>query len=131
MPDREAIIRGNRFEEHVSEISGGRLQPASGNRWYAKGDVSAPMCLIQAKASANRTWAQTRRELKGAIDDAIGTGKPAALAVLDDDGEALFVGRLDDVVEMLSSDLQLTATESSGEQRRRLASMPGILREEP
>jgi acyl-coenzyme A synthetase/AMP-(fatty) acid ligase len=88
------------------------------------------MCLIQAKASANRTWAQTRRELKGAIDDAIGTGKPAALAVLDDDGEALFVGRLDDVVEMLSSGLQMSVSESSGEQRRRLASMPGILREE-
>jgi hypothetical protein len=127
MPDQVALQRGRDWEERVSVISGGHLVPGSGNKWSSRGDVQA-VFLIQAKAERGRSWSQTRRELKDAIDDSIGTGRPAALALLDDDGEELFVARLSDVIGVLSSGAQpLSGGESRGEERRRMADTPKIL----
>lgn len=128
MIDEAALQRGRDWEEHVAAISGGCLVPASGAKWNARGDIQA-LLLVQCKAERKRTWAQTRRELKDAIDDAIGTGRSAVLAVLDDDDEELVVLRLSDFIEALTSDARLPTTESRGEERRRLASTPSLLRE--
>jgi hypothetical protein len=128
MIDEAALERGRSWEAKVAALSGGRLVPSSGSQWFAKGDVTSAF-LFQAKSTSGRTWGETRRELRDAISDAVGTGRPAALAILDADGEELAVMRLSDLLEALSSGASISAVESNGERRRRAASTPGILRE--
>jgi hypothetical protein len=106
-----------------------RAQPASGNRWYAKGDNVLGPLGVSAKAETGRSWTSTRRQLREAADMFVGTGLLPALAVLDDDGEELAVLRLSDLVAALSTEPVLTRSESNGEVRRRALDAPALLRE--
>lgn len=130
MPDRVAIERGFAFETRLGDLLGGDLRPGSGNQWDSRGDVSAGVFLFQAKATSKRTWAETRRELREAIDDAQGTGRLPGLAVLDEDGEELVVLRLSELIEALASGVTLERQETGGERRRKIASMPALLRDD-
>jgi hypothetical protein len=128
--DRLAIERGARFERRVADFLGGEPVPQSGSGWAAKGDVVAGF-LVQAKSEKGRSWAQTRRQLKDAIDDAVGTGRPAALVVEDpEDGGTYFVARLTDVASAFSDGVTMNVQESDGQSRRRTADVPGLLRGE-
>jgi hypothetical protein len=120
--------RGIDFETHVAEAVGGSTVPGSGSGWRNKSDVRSPL-LLSAKATASRSWSQTRRDLSEAIDYALGTGLIPGLAVLDDDDSAFIVMRLEDLALALSGEVVLTPVKSAGEVRRDRASTPALLRD--
>lgn len=115
------------FERDLA-ARGGRTRAGSGNQWNQRGDVVLGPLLFSAKATAERTWAQTRRQLAEASEMALGTGLLPALAVLDDDGAELVVMSVDDLVAALASDSKIEARASSTD-RRRAADTPSILRD--
>jgi hypothetical protein len=128
MPDRVRIERGLALEDQVAASIGGRKRPGSGNRWEAQGDVAVGPLLISCKASTDRTWSQTKRELLEAIEMALSTGLIPVLDVLDDDGLELTIMRRSDFVALLTEGCSIQAPESNGERRGRLVSTPAALR---
>jgi hypothetical protein len=130
MPRTSEQQRGVDFEIRTAETLGGALQPRSGANWFARSDVRSPGLLTSCKAEAKRTWAQTREQLREAIECAAGTGDLPALAILDDDGEQLIVMRLADHARLRSSAPEIEVRETRADRIRRAAAIPQMLRGE-
>ena len=132
MPRTEAQQAGITWEKRLAEMLGGKLQPGSGNKFFARSDVAGKGILASAKANptTRRAWFQTRRELAEAVDYAAGTGDIPLLALKDEDGEEFVVMRMADFVGVLTgvADGSLTIPESKGEAKRRTADTPLLLR---
>lgn len=56
--------QGRRAEQRLADKIGGRCQPGSGNRWFAKGDVKTDTHLIQVKATTAKSYSLTLKELE-------------------------------------------------------------------
>lgn len=132
MPDRERIKNGFNFEKSIASILDGRLVPGSGNQWYSQGDISAHGIRLSCKATAKRTWKETRNQLDEAIDFSQSTGEIPALAIEDDDREQLIVMRVLDFARAISGDISIPADSglSKGAIRRAQAKIPVLLRKE-
>ena len=128
MPDREAIQRGLDFEAKVSEALGLDLTKASGNQWHDRGDNRGRGLRTSCKATSARSWKRTREELNEAIEIALGTGQTPLLALLDEDGAALVVMRLEDFAETLQGD-RSSAPMKRSERIRAAASTPVLRRQ--
>lgn len=48
--------QGRRAEVRTAKTVGGRLQPGSGNQWFAKGDLKTATHLIQVKATTAKSF---------------------------------------------------------------------------
>jgi hypothetical protein len=123
--------RGFDFEHRVANLLGGKVQPGSGNQFYAKGDCIANGLLISCKSNRCYTWPEILRRLFEAIDDAHGTGNIPALAIEDnsEDREAYIVIRLSDFAKAFSDDIKIeNSKESKGVQKRKEIDIPLMLR---
>jgi hypothetical protein len=128
MPDRSAIERGNKFERLVQEILHLRPKPGSGNKWFARGDGAGGGILVECKATKGRSWAETRRQLSEAKEEALGTGDVPVLAVLDDDNVGVVVIELSDFARIRTELVPVKVEETATQRRRRLAGVPVLLR---
>jgi len=117
------------FEEDVCESLGLQATPGSGNQWTQRGD-SAGALRVSAKSTAKRSWAETRRQLKEAIEMAAGTDELAALAIEDEDGARLVLMRLEDLAALRASGGLPARQSKRGEIIKETAKVPFLLREE-
>lgn len=65
--------RARHSEEQLAKLDGGRRQPASGSKWFAKGDVRANGFLIDDKFTDNESFSVTRTEWEKATVNALRT----------------------------------------------------------
>lgn len=133
MPDQEAIQRGLAFEKYVAKVLGGKVQPGSGNKFYAQGDVTAANgLLVSCKSEVKQTWPKVLRHLSDAIDMAYQTGTIGVLALEDPgdwDQEPLVVMRLYDLARAFADEVKISNnSESKGIQKRSTAEIPLMLR---
>lgn len=130
-PNRNRIENGLTFERKVAKKLDLKLIPGSGNKWYSQGDVAGHGLHVSCKATAKRTWKETRNQLNEAIDMARGTGNIPALAVEDDDGEELIILRLSNFAEAQAggmTPIPPSVLLTKGEAKRAKASVPLLLR---
>lgn len=129
MPDQEAIRRGRDFEERIANILTGKLQPGSGNKFYAQSDVVADGLLISCKSEANLTWSKIIRHLYEAIELAYQTGRVPVLALDGIENEDIIVMRVCDLVKALREEIRIPDhSESKGIEKRKTAEIPLMLR---
>jgi hypothetical protein len=122
--------RGLLFEKEVANLLNGKLTPGSGNKFYAKNDITAGGLSISAKSQKEFSWSQIKRYLDQSIDDSIGSGNIPVLA-LDDDGdkEQYIVMRLSDLAKAFKDEIKLDSkSKSKGIQKRETAEVPLMLR---
>ena len=128
-PNFEAIERGNIFERSVAKLLHLRLTPGSGNGWRQKGDAHGTGIRVECKASAGRSWAQTRRELALAQEQSQGTGDVPVLAVKDSDDAELVVMTLADFAKLRIEMEPVKVVPTKIEDRKARAATPALLRE--
>lgn len=115
------------FEVEAAEALGLSLTSGSGNKAHDRSDAKGRIRL-SCKSTAKRTWAQTRAQLREAIDMAAGTGEAPLLAIQDDDGETFLVMRLTDGAAVLTDDARPTRRVRRSDVIRETSSIPVLLR---
>lgn len=65
--------QANKSEEQAAQALGGRRQPASGSRWYAKGDLRANGFLIDDKFTDSDSFTIKKRDFLKLMKDAAQT----------------------------------------------------------
>lgn len=68
-------------EKRLGKLSGGKRQPLSGASMYAKGDVSSPLFLGEAKQTANLSLSIKQQWLKKIDEEAMAVDKIPFLAI--------------------------------------------------
>lgn len=129
MPDQTAIQRGRDFEKTVADKLDGKLQPGSGNKFYAKNDVIAHGLSISCKSQTVYTWNSIRGYLYQSFEDAQGTGNIPVLALNEIHNEDLIVMRLSDLAKAFAEGIKISeVSESKGIQKRKEIDVPLMLR---
>jgi hypothetical protein len=72
---------GAECERRVAKMTGGRTRPASGARWFAKGDVKTPTHLLQVKATTKKQYTLRLADLQEIERQAAAEDKEAAMIV--------------------------------------------------
>lgn len=72
---------GAEGEKRVAKMTGGRMRPASGARWFAKGDVVTDTHLMQVKATASKQYSLKLADLRLIEEQAAGEDKEAAMII--------------------------------------------------
>lgn len=65
--------RARRSEEQAAKLGGGKRQPASGSRWFAKGDVRANGFLLEDKFTDAESFSITKTMILKTIKEALQT----------------------------------------------------------
>lgn len=65
--------RARQSEEATAKSDGGSRMPASGSKWYAKGDVRANGFLIDDKFTDSESFTITRKMIEKATSEALQT----------------------------------------------------------
>lgn len=129
MPDQVAIQRGRDFERTVADKLQGSVVPGSGNKFYAKSDVTAHGFRISCKSELNLTWNKVVKHLYEAIEMCYQFGDIPALAIDGIENEDLVVMRIDDLVKAFKDEVKiLQVSESKGIQKRKEIDVPLMLR---
>jgi hypothetical protein len=129
VPDQEAIQRGRDFETLVAENFGGRVQPGSGNKFYARGDVVSHGLGISCKSELNLTWNKILKHLYESIEMSYQTGNIPVLALDGIENENLVVMRESDLIKVLVEEIKIPEhSESKGIEKRKTAEIPLMLR---
>ena len=133
MPDKKAIERGLAFEQYVADALGGKVQPGSGNKFFAPSDVLANGILLSCKSEINFTYAKLLKYHAESVVLAQGTGSIPALAFESDpmkeNNNALVLWRLSDLAKAFSSGVSIPKHfESKGIEKRAKADVPIMLR---
>jgi hypothetical protein len=129
MPDQDAIKRGRDFEKRIADVLGGALQPGSGNKFYAQGDVVANGMTISCKSEVNLSWAKILRHLYEAIEISYQAGNIPVLALDGIENEDLIVMRLEDLIKAFQEEVKIPEHhDSKGLQKRSTAEIPLMLR---
>ena len=129
-PDREALDRGRVFEREAVEALGLTETIASGNQWHDQSDGKGRGIRLSAKSTSKRSWAETRAQLREAIDMAQGSGEVPLLAIEDPvDGERLLLMRLSDGVQLLTDDARPERRPRRSEIVRDTSRVPVLLRD--
>lgn len=102
---------------------------SSGSRWYDRSDNKGSL-RVSCKATAKRTWGETRSQLDEAVDLAAGTGETPALAILDADDQAFLIVRLTDAALLLFEDARHERRPSRAQAIRDAAGTPTLLRDD-
>jgi hypothetical protein len=125
---------GRRFEKFFADLLGVKPVKGSGNLWYAKLDVGDNNMLVSCKhtdSESFRVHKHLMKEAQEAINGPGGIGGDAipALAV-SVQGETFVTLRAEDMLRLINSEHAVHMTPSKGEQKRRTAAIPNLLREE-
>jgi hypothetical protein len=130
MPDQIAIQRGRDFEQRIANIFSGKLQPGSGNKFYAQGDIVANGMAISCKSEVNLSWGKVVRHLYEAIEMSYQVGNIPVLALDGIEDDDIIVMRVSDLVKALQEEIKIPEYhESKGLQKRSTAEVPLMLRE--
>ena len=128
MPLTPDQSRGLAFEQEAAEKLGLSLTPGSGNgveRSDARGCIR-----LSCKSTAKRSWAETKRQLREAIDMAQGTGEVPVLAVEEPEtGERFLVMTLSDAAALLTDPVRPQVQPSRAEVVRSRMDLPSLLRD--
>lgn len=73
--------RGVAAEKRVAKAVGGKTTPGSGNKWYARGDVTTADLHIQVKTTTRKSYALSLKELVQNEEQAASADKDAAFVV--------------------------------------------------
>lgn len=129
MPDRDAIQRGLLFEQTVANLLGGRPQPGSGNKFYARSDVVANGLIVSCKSEVNLTWNKVLKHLYESIEMSYQSGNIPVLALDGIEDEDLVIMRLSDLVKAFEDGIKIeNSKESKGLEKRKQADIPLMLR---
>lgn len=129
MPDQEAIQRGRDYERTVADNFSGQMQPGSGNKFYARGDVTASGLGISCKSELNLTWAKIQRHLYESIEMSYQTGNIPVLALDGIENENIVVMRESDLIRALGEGIKIPDhSDSKGIEKRKTAEIPLMLR---
>jgi hypothetical protein len=130
MPRTEAQEQGIIFEREVANTLGQNLHPGSGNKFYVKNDSSGNGFSTSSKSQQKFTWNEIKKYLDEAIDDSVGTGNIAMLALEDNtDKEQYIFMRLNDLAKAFANGIKIDSkVESKGLNKRESAEVPLMLR---
>lgn len=130
MPDQAAIHRGRDFEQRVADTLQGNIVPGSGNKFYAKSDVTAHGLRISCKSELNLTWNKVKDHLYEAFEMAYQSGDIPVLALDGIKNEDIIVMRLSDLAKAFADGIKIPeAYESKGLKKRKEIDIPLMLRE--
>lgn len=124
---------GRRWERFWASIFGTEPQVGSGNQWHSKMDVADGSITWSLKWTSNASHSISKellREADAAIHENGDNSIPGIAISLDDGAEVVVALRASDFLRLIQSDQARYVTPSKGEQKRRLASTPALLREE-
>ena len=126
---------GRKFEEDFAEEMGLQRVPGSGNQWHSKMDVRGRGALWSLKSTKHKSFSLKHDdwlELLTATYGMDGDGRDpfmAARIYAEDDPLDLVIMTTDQFKELASGDYQYVQ-QSKVEAKRKLASIPELLREE-
>ena len=75
------LMKSRKQEATIASETGGKVTPGSGNRWHAKGDVSEPQYLIEAKRTDAKSFVLKSEELIKITFEAMAAGKEPVMHV--------------------------------------------------
>lgn len=123
---------GREFEEQWSKRIGGRVQPGSGNQWFARMDVDQSSILWSCKATGKESYRLSGKDLDevtDAVDAPGGKGGetiPAMALKIGEDREVVVL-RADDFLALLQEKVKLF-TPDKATQKRELSKLPQLFR---
>jgi hypothetical protein len=122
---------GGEWERRFAKRIGGKLQPGSGNQWFAKLDVGSRSFLWSLKATSFQSFRLTKDVIYEAARAVIGPGGKGGDTIpgiaLDIDGEEVVVLRLSDFLHIVSEEVKIVEP-NKAEQKRALAKLPKFQR---
>ena len=131
--NREAIEAGFEFERDFARSTGATLQPASGNKWYARLDNKHADLIWSLKSAPTarsfRVTAEMIQEMLEAAAGPGGTGRMGLMAIrFQGIPEDLTLGLTSDFFRILRGEVQLPPATSKGETNRAIADTPFLMR---
>lgn len=124
---------GRRFEQFFAKLLGVEPQKGSGNTWLAKLDVADGKLTCSLKWTTDDGFRINKtllREADNAIYENGDNSIPCIATAIDSGSEVLVTLRMQDFLRLMESDAARYITPSKGEQKRRRAGIPGLLRED-
>lgn len=124
---------GRRFERFWSALFGVKPQKGSGNTWIAKLDVADGSITWSCKFTSHDSFSMSK-ELLHEVDEGIykngDDSIPGIAVALDDGAETVVVLRAADFLRLLASDAAKYITPTKSAQKRTLAKIPNLLRDD-
>jgi hypothetical protein len=124
---------GRQWEKLLAARIGGREQPSSGSKWYAKLDVRGRKTIWSAKDTEAESFRITRdmlREIRSSVNT---PGAPSGLipimGIRIAGKEEVAVLMLDDLLSLLASDESTPVAPTKAEAIQHRASLPQLLRD--
>jgi hypothetical protein len=124
---------GRRFEKFWASIFGKEPTKGSGNGWIVKLDVADGSITWSCKFTTHRTITITKELLREAEQAVYANGDNSipGLAIAFDNGDEVIIAmKASDFVRILSTSGAAYIVPSKGEQKRKRASVPSLLRDE-
>ena len=120
---------GLAYEERLADLLSAKLQPGSGNQWYALLDLDTVEILFSLKHTGKTSLSVTRYILREAIQAATGLGKRGAIPCVatDIDGEDFIILRANDFAKLMEEEVKFVKP-SRAEEKRQRAAIPEVLR---
>lgn len=127
---------GRDFEDDWAKRTGGKTQPGSGNKWYARMDVSDSVFLWSLKATGKRSFPVSIDLVEEVVTEVAGMGATRADAIPgiairlgNDRAHDLVVMRADDFVRLVTEERKYIV-QSKADAKRARAAVPQLLRDE-
>lgn len=115
------------YEKKLADLIGARIQPGSGNQWYAKLDLAGRSVLWSLKHTGKASFRITKEILREAIVAASKEGAIPAWA-FDIAGEDFILMRGNDFRMLMEEDHKIIAPSKRAARRKR-ASTPSLMRD--
>jgi len=124
---------GRRFERLWAKVFGTEPQAGSGNQWFAKLDVADGSITWSLKWTSHESLSLSKKLLQEADKAIYENGDnsiPGIAMAIDNGAEVVVAMRASDFLRLIQSDQARYITPTKGEQKRRLAGTPTLLRDE-
>lgn len=124
---------GTRFERYWSSLFGVQPVKGSGNTWTCKLDVKDGSITWSCKWTSHESFRISKELMQEAIDGVHQNGDdsiPGIAMAIDGGSEVIVAMRADDLLRLLSSDAAGYITPSKANQKRALARIPSLMRDE-
>lgn len=125
--NKKALAAGRSFEEEFAAQIGAKLQPGSGNQWFAKLDVDASNVLWSLKWTEKRTFAITPDlilEADRATSGPAGTGQLPAIAARIGGVGDIAVMRMEHFFDVATGKVSVKVGDQKAERARAQADLP-------
>lgn len=118
MPRGKEQQAGTDYEKKLAKLVGGRLQPGSGNMWFAKGDISTRAVKWWLKHTGKLSFTISKAILNEAIEAANKDGSIPAWA-FDIAGEDFILMRGNDFRMLQEEEEKIIPVDKNAAKRRR------------